>query len=166
MTTRKAQDRPSDAEFQAIVDAAQHGIHRVIRRRRMGRSKPAFAAGLAVLVVTGGSAAVAATKLAAPDEEARSDVFSAFPAGPTAPPKPGEDVSIGPWTISKPPPDLTPIDLEDGRSGYLRTYDMAYGSQNPAFKRKVGRHFEIVLPVYAKDGQKVIGEFVAGTTSG
>jgi len=103
MTTRKAQDRPSDAEFQGIVDAAQYGIHRVIRHRRMGRSKPAFAAGLAVLVVAGGSAAVAATKLAAPDEEARSDVFPAFPAGPTAPPKPGEDVSIGPWTISKPP---------------------------------------------------------------
>lgn len=85
---------------------------------------------------------------------------------PTAPPKVGEDVTIGPWAKDQPAPDLVPIDLEDGRSGFLRTYDMANGSQNPDFVRKTGKKSEeTVLPVYAKDGQTVIGEFVAGTSS-
>ncbi len=85
---------------------------------------------------------------------------------PTAPPKVGEDVTIGPWAKDKPAPDLVPVDLEDGRSGFLRTYDMATGNQNPEFSRKTGKKSEeTVLPVYAEDGQTVIGEFVAGTSS-
>ncbi|GAA3530548.1 hypothetical protein GCM10022234_29700 [Aeromicrobium panaciterrae] len=89
-----------------------------------------------------------------------------FDEAPTAPPKPGDDLTIGGWVRGKPAPDLMPIDLEDGRSGYLRTYDMAHGDENPAFVRRVSdQSEETVLPVYAKDGQTVIGEFVASTVS-
>lgn len=85
---------------------------------------------------------------------------------PTAPPEAGQDVTIGPWEKDQPAPDLVPVNLPDGRSGFLRTYDMANGSQNPDFIRKVSEHStQTVLPVYAADGQTVIGEFVAGTTS-
>jgi hypothetical protein len=41
---------------------------------------------------------------------------------------------------------------------------MANGSQNPDFQRKRGSWTDIVLPVYAKDGQTVIGEFVGGSS--
>lgn len=78
----------------------------------------------------------------------------------------GEDVTIGPWAKDRPAPDLVPIDLADGRSGFLRTYDLANENKNPDFTRKVSEHsIETVLPAYAKDGQTVIGEFVAGTTT-
>lgn len=88
------------------------------------------------------------------------------PPAPSAPPKAGENVTIGPWAKDKPAPDLVPIDLEGGRSGFLRTYDLVNGSQNPDFIRTVNEHSEeTVLPVYDKDGQTVIGEFVAGTST-
>ena len=101
---------------------------------------------------------------------AASQVLSPSPdpaiSMPTAPPKVGEKVTIGPWDATKPAPDLVPINLEDGRSGFLRTYDLAHGSDNPKFIRNTSDHsHEIVLPVYAKDGQTVIGEFVASTAS-
>jgi hypothetical protein len=41
---------------------------------------------------------------------------------------------------------------------------MANCSQNPAFERKRGDWTDTVLPVYAADGQTVIGEFVAGSS--
>ena len=85
---------------------------------------------------------------------------------PAAPPKLGEPVSIGPWEKGKAAPDLVPIDLEDGRSGFLRTYDMVHGSLDADFTRRVNENTtETVLPLYAKDGQTVIGEFVASTAT-
>ena len=119
--------------------------------------------GLVALVVAGGGAAVA-SQFDGPAPPTSPFRAGTFPAGPTAPPKPGDDVKIGPWVKDQTPPDLVPIDLEDGRSGYMRTYDLAYGSQNPAFERKRGSWTDFVLPVYAKDGQTVIGEFVAGSS--
>ena len=130
-----------------------------ISRKRLA---VAFTASLATgLLVSGGVAAWSAS------EDTPEDVLKQIEtSAPTAPPERGEDVTIGPWQKDKPAPDLVPVDLEDGRSGYLRTYDLAHGSGKPEFTRSTGKNSEeTVLPVYAEDGQTKIGEFVAGTAS-
>ncbi len=153
--TRNEQARPDDAEFDRLIATAHRSIHREMRRGRRHRGKRAVIGGLVTLVVAGGGAAVA-SQIDGPNS-------SLFPAGPAAPPQRGEEVTIGPWRIGQAAPDLVPVDLPDGRSGYLRTYDMANGSQNPDFDRKRGSWTDTVLPVYAEDGQTVIGEFVGGS---
>lgn len=83
---------------------------------------------------------------------------------PTAPPKAGDAVTIGPWQSGKTPPTLTPGQTDDGREGYLRVYDMANATPDKQETRRVDeKTIEIVLPVYEKDGQTVIGEFTAGS---
>lgn len=126
-----------------------------ISRRRLAG---AFAAGL---LVSGGVAAWSAS------EDTPEDVLQQSEASaPTAPPESGEDVTIGPWQKDEPAPDLIPVELEDGRSGYLRTYDLAHGSGEPEFTRSTGKNSEeTVLPVYEEDGQTKMGQFVAGTAS-
>lgn len=126
-----------------------------ISRRRLAG---ALAAGL---LVSGGAAAWSAS------EDTPKDVLQqSESSAPTDPPESGEDVTIGPWQKDEPAPDLVPVELEDGRSGYLRTYDLAHGSGKPEFTRSTGKNSEeTVLPVYAKDGQTKIGTFVAGTAS-
>lgn len=159
--TPTEQARPTDAEFDGLIATAHRSIHREMRRGRRRRGRRALTGGLVALAVAGGGAAVASQI----DRPAPSPFPpGTFAAGPTAPPKPGDDLEIGPWTRDQAPPDLVSIDLEDGRSGYLRTYDLANGSQNPEFQRKRGRWTDTVLPVYAKDGQTVIGEFVGGSS--
>lgn len=153
--TRNEKARPDDVEFDRMIATAHRSIHREMRRGGRWLGRRALTGGLVTLVVAGGGAAVAS--------QIDSPSSSVFPAGPAAPPQRGEDATIGPWRIGQPPPDLVQIDLDDGRSGYLRTYDMANGSQNPDFDRKRGSWTDTVLPVYAEDGQTVIGEFVGGS---
>lgn len=85
---------------------------------------------------------------------------------PTAPPAAGEVPKIGPWVVGEAPPDLVPIQTEDGLDGFLRTYDMAHLSpENHKTRRLDENTVEILIPVYAKDGQTVIGTWAAGTAS-
>jgi predicted ribosomally synthesized peptide with SipW-like signal peptide len=73
-------------------------------------------------------------------------------------------LTVGGMIPGQPDPDLVSIDLADGRSGFLRSDDMARSNSDRAFIRSTGENSEeTVLPVYARDGNTVIGEFVAGT---
>lgn len=159
MTDHRTPPPGGDEMRELLASAKRHVLTQLsseaaAKRRRRIRAAGTFSVGVIAL---GGATAAAST-----------GVFGSsfgFPSGPDAPPKPGEPVTIGPWAKDRPAPDLVPIDLPDGRHGFLRTYDMAHGSQNPEFSRKTGKHSdETVLPVYEKDGQTVIGEFVAGTS--
>lgn len=83
--------------------------------------------------------------------------------GPTAPPEKGAGLSTGPWVAGEPAPDLTPIDLENGTSGYLRVFDLAKPTSELESRQITEKTREFLLPVYAEDGFTVIGEFVVGT---
>lgn len=127
------------------------------RRKRVTSS---IAASLTVGVLAGGAVAAqsASSDGVAPDDSGSEAL--------TASPESDGDLTIGPWQKNKPAPDLVPVTLKDGRSGFLRSFDLAYGSGKPEFTRSTGKNSEeTVLPVYEKDGQTQIGEFVAGTAS-
>lgn len=163
MNPPQTHEQPSDAEFDQMITSARRRIHQTFELetrpwwRRLSRLTTATVIAFSAGGLAGG--AYAASQVLSPSPDPAISM-------PTAPPKVGENVTIGPWHAAKPAPDLVPIDLEDGRSGFLRTYDLAHGSKNPKFERKTGeKSYETVLPVYAEDGHTVIGEFVAGTVS-
>lgn len=85
--------------------------------------------------------------------------------GPSAPPQKGDKVVTGPWVAGEPAPDLTPVDLENGTSGFLRVFDLAKPTSELKTRKVDEKTTEFILPVYAEDGQTVIGEFVAGTAT-
>ena len=117
---------------------------------------------LAGLVIGGGVVAWAGeTSSVQETNEAQTQIDSMIK--PKAPPKDGENVTIGPWRAGEAPPDLTPVQTDDGRQGYLRVYDMANATPEKQKTRRVDDDtIEVIIPVYDKDGQTVIGQFTAG----
>lgn len=110
--------------------------------------------------IVGGSVATVATSPDGGPGTRRSE-----PVTPTAPPEPGKPPRIGPWKGGAPPPDLTPVELEDGRTGYLRLHDLGKPSSELKQRRVNQRTTETLITVYAEDGQTPIGEFVVGTST-
>ena len=176
MRTNTSPAWPSEAEFDQMIASSRVKLHQALdlEARPWWRKLSRMTVVTVVVFSAGGVAggAYAASQALSPAPEFSVPTGPPKPGEkvakdmPTAPPEPGVEPKVGVWAVGESPPDLVPVILKDGREGFLRTYDMAYGSFNPKFTRKTGpRSNQTVLPVYAEDGQTVIGEWVAGTAS-
>lgn len=129
------------------------------------RAAATIASALGVGLISGFSAVAWAESDEGSRAQTPEEIHNSIQA-PTAPPKPGSEPSVGPWTAGEAPPDLVPIQTEDGLDGYLRTYDMANLSPDKYKTRRVDENtVELLIPVYAEDGQTVVGEWAAGTAT-
>lgn len=118
------------------------------------------------LALSGGLVAYASdTPASSPSasEKAAAALDKSIPR-PTERPAATEKLDIGPWQPNKPAPDLVPGQTDDGKPGFLLTYDLANANPDEQETRRVDdKTIEIVLPVYAEDGVTKIGDFTAGT---
>jgi len=71
-------------------------------------------------------------------------------------------LSFGTWQQGKPAPDLVEGTTNDGKPGFLRTYDLA--NLDPT-KQKVEANGDLLIPVYAEDGRTIIGQWTAATVT-
>jgi len=132
---------------------------RVTDRGRKWRSGAAIL-GLTVVVGGGAAAFAGAVVVGYPSTDTQTHSSTAPPSPPVSVSSPLPEATLTPGAIQpgSPAPDLVEGFTNDGRPGYIRTYDLANlkapaGVKSGALKVKV----------YEADGQTVIGEWTAST---